>query len=68
MCEQVLGIDPADEGEKPKPRTSRRRAMCLPAAPQFFKREGHLKVQRKHVETITAGGNGGEARNCVPYR
>lgn len=42
--------------------------MCLPAAPQFFKREGHLKVQRKHVETITAGGNGGEARNCVPYR
>ncbi|MFI6187509.1 helicase associated domain-containing protein [Streptomyces sp. NPDC051136] len=55
---QVLGIEPATEKEKPKPRTSQAEkwAMHLAAATQFYEREGHLKVPRKHVETITFGG------------
>ncbi|MFD3875346.1 hypothetical protein [Streptomyces sp. NPDC058623] len=28
------------------------------ATAQFFVREGHLTVPRKHVKTITAGGDG----------
>ncbi|MFV5997736.1 Helicase associated domain protein [Streptomyces sp. NPDC056231] len=54
MCEQVLGITPASEDEKPKPRTSQAEkwAMHLAAARQFFEREGHLHVPRKHVERI----------------
>lgn len=54
MCEQVLGITPAGEDEKPKPRTSQAEtwAMHLAAARQFFEREGHLRVPRKHVERI----------------
>lgn len=72
MCEQVLGIEPAGEDEKPKPRTSQSEkwAMHLAAARQFFEREGHLRVPRKHVETITVGGDGGEDREQrdVPLR
>jgi superfamily II DNA or RNA helicase len=62
MCEQVLGIEPATEDEKPRPRTSQAQkwALHLAAARQFFKREGHLKVPRKHVETIVLGGGDGE--------
>lgn len=58
MCEQVLGIEPASEDEKPKPRTSQadKWAANLAAARQFYAREGHLKVPRKHIETITTGG------------
>ncbi|MFD7840773.1 helicase associated domain-containing protein [Streptomyces sp. NPDC059761] len=58
MCEQVLGIQPASEDEKPKPRTSQadKWAMHYAAATQFFEREGHLAVPRKHIETITTGG------------
>ncbi|MGY4991600.1 helicase associated domain-containing protein [Streptomyces nigrescens] len=54
MCEQVLGIEPATEDEKPKPRTSQadKWAANLAAARQFFEREGHLQVPRKHVETV----------------
>ncbi|MEJ8653853.1 Helicase associated domain protein [Streptomyces sp. MS1.AVA.3] len=54
MCEQVLGIEPATEDEKPKPRTSQadKWATNLAAARQFFEREGHLQVPRKHVERI----------------
>ncbi|MFI6768641.1 Helicase associated domain protein [Streptomyces sp. NPDC050355] len=60
MCEQVLGIEPAAEDEKPKPRTSQadKWAMNLAAATQFFEREGHLRVPRKHIETITMGDDG----------
>ncbi|MGW1887879.1 Helicase associated domain protein [Streptomyces sp. NPDC001970] len=59
MCEQVLWIEPAGEDEKPKPHTSQAEkwAMHLAAARQFFEREGHLRVPRKHVETITVGGS-----------
>ncbi|MGW3780577.1 helicase associated domain-containing protein, partial [Streptomyces sp. NPDC005091] len=31
-------------------------ALHLTAARQFYKREGHLQVPRKHVETITISG------------
>ncbi|MGV2916338.1 helicase associated domain-containing protein [Streptomyces alfalfae] len=70
MCEQVLGIEPAGEGEKPKPRTSQAQkwGMHLAAARQFYEREWHLKVPRKHVETITVsqgGGEGQEQRDVV---
>ncbi|MGX1508711.1 UNVERIFIED_CONTAM: superfamily II DNA or RNA helicase [Streptomyces graminofaciens] len=60
MCEHVLGITPATEDEKPKPRTSQAEkwALHLAAARQFFEREGHLKVPRKHTERIIIGGNG----------
>ncbi|MFJ4918216.1 Helicase associated domain protein [Streptomyces sp. NPDC088726] len=54
MCEQVLGIEPAPEEEKPpRPRTQADKWNAhLGAARQFFEREGHLKVPRKHVETV----------------
>lgn len=54
MCEQVLGIEPAPEEEKPqRPRTQADKWNAhLGAARQFFGREGHLKVPRKHVETV----------------
>ncbi|WP_443069159.1 helicase associated domain-containing protein [Streptomyces sp. NBC_01278] len=69
MCEQVLGIEPASEDEKPKPRTSQadKWAMHLTAAAQYFAREGHLTVPRKHIETITLGGDG-QAQQDVPLK
>ncbi|MFE7332665.1 helicase associated domain-containing protein [Streptomyces sp. NPDC057565] len=62
MCEQVLGIQPAGEDEKPKPRRTQadKWVLNLAAAAQFHEREGHLRVPRKHVETITVGEDGGE--------
>ncbi|MEU2264476.1 Helicase associated domain protein [Streptomyces sp. NPDC019645] len=54
MCEQVLGIEPATEDEKPPPRRTQadKWAMNYEAAKQFYEREGHLRVPRKHVERI----------------
>ncbi|MEV7980806.1 Helicase associated domain protein [Streptomyces sp. NPDC086519] len=54
MLEQVLGIEPATEDEKPKPRRTQghKWAANLAAARQFYEREGHLNVPRKHVETV----------------
>ncbi len=54
MCEQVLGITPATEDEKPKPRRTQadKWAMNYEAAKQFYEREGHLQVPREHVERI----------------
>ncbi|WP_407547407.1 Helicase associated domain protein [Streptomyces sp. Pv4-95] len=62
LCQHVLGIEPAAEDQKPKPRTSQAQkwALHLTAARQFFEREGHLKVPRKHVETITLSTAHGE--------
>ncbi|AWZ16126.1 DEAD/DEAH box helicase [Streptomyces sp. ICC1] len=59
MCQHVLGIAPAGEDEKPKPRTSQadKWELHYDAATQFFAREGHLTVPRKHIETITIGGD-----------
>ncbi|MFC7918273.1 Helicase associated domain protein [Streptomyces sp. NPDC057386] len=60
MCEQVLGIEPAGEDEKPQPRRTQadKWAMNYEAAKQFYEREGHLRVPRKHVERIVVGGDG----------
>ncbi|MFF8196631.1 Helicase associated domain protein [Streptomyces bobili] len=60
MSEQVLGVEPATNDEKPKPRTSQadKWALHLAAARQFYERERHLRVPRKHVETILVSGNG----------
>ncbi|MZE72655.1 DEAD/DEAH box helicase [Streptomyces sp. SID5789] len=58
MCEQVLGIEPASEDEKPPPRRTQadKWAMNYEAAKQFYEREGHLQVPRKHVERIVREG------------
>ncbi len=60
MCEHILGIQPAGPEERPKPRRTQadKWATNLAAAKQFYEREGHLRVPRKHVETIT--GEDGE--------
>ncbi|MFF9771937.1 Helicase associated domain protein [Streptomyces sp. NPDC014636] len=60
MCEHILGIQPAADDEKPKPRRTQadKWAMNLAAARQYYQREGHLQVPRKHVETIVLGGEG----------
>ncbi|MFE9976029.1 helicase associated domain-containing protein [Streptomyces hirsutus] len=66
MCEQVLGIEPAGEDEKPPARRTQadKWAMHYEAAKQFYEREGHLQVPRKHVERIVVGdGNGGSGEN-----
>ncbi|MFI9248391.1 Helicase associated domain protein [Streptomyces sp. NPDC053086] len=57
LCEQVLGIEPATEDEKPRPRRTQadKWAMNYEAATQYYRREGHLRVPRKHVETIVVG-------------
>ncbi|MFJ3513107.1 DEAD/DEAH box helicase [Streptomyces luteogriseus] len=54
MCEQVLGITPATEDEKPPPRRTQadKWAMNYEAAKQYYEREGHLRVPRKHIERI----------------
>ncbi|MFF6914137.1 Helicase associated domain protein [Streptomyces sp. NPDC012466] len=64
MCEHILGIEPAGEDEKPAPRTSQadKWALNYAAAKQYYQREGHLKVPRKHIETILIGSAGAEAR------
>ncbi|MEW1552140.1 DEAD/DEAH box helicase, partial [Streptomyces tsukubensis] len=54
MCEHVLGITPATEDEKPQPRRTQadKWAVNYEAARQYYEREGHLRVPRKHVERI----------------
>ncbi|MFE8950413.1 Helicase associated domain protein [Streptomyces sp. NPDC007856] len=56
LCEHILGIEPAGEDEKPKPRRTQadKWALNLAAAKQYYEREGHLRVPRKHIETIAA--------------
>ncbi|WP_432003463.1 Helicase associated domain protein [Streptomyces sioyaensis] len=70
MCEHVLGIEPAAEDEKLKPRTSQADKWIanLAAARQFYEREGHLRVPRKHVETVTVSGAHGEDQEERPLR
>ncbi|WP_077191180.1 DEAD/DEAH box helicase [Streptomyces lydicus] len=57
LCEQALGIEPASEEEKPKPRRTQadKWAMNYEAAKQFYEREGHLQVPRKHIERVVVG-------------
>jgi hypothetical protein len=60
MCENVLGIEPAAEDEKPKPRRTQadKWALNYAAARQYYEREGHLQVPRGHVERIVTGNDG----------
>jgi Helicase associated domain len=62
MCEHILGIEPATENEKPRPRRTQadKWAMNYTAAKQFYEREGHLRVPRKHIETIVLSGRDGD--------
>ncbi|MFF9810783.1 helicase associated domain-containing protein [Streptomyces coeruleorubidus] len=64
VCEQVLGIEPATEDEKPQPRHTQadKWAMKYETAKQFHEREGHLRVPRKHVETIVVDSDGDECQ------
>lgn len=57
MCEHILGLQPAAEDEKPRPRRTQADtwAVNLAAARQYYQREGHLQVPRKHVEAIKLG-------------
>ncbi|MEU0581603.1 Helicase associated domain protein [Streptomyces griseoincarnatus] len=63
LCQHILGIQPASEDEKPKPRRTQAEkwAMNLAAARQYYQREGHLQVPRKHVETIVLDGEGDDS-------
>ncbi|KOV61518.1 helicase [Streptomyces sp. MMG1121] len=62
MCEHILAIEPADEDDKPPARRahSDRWTTNYAAARQFYEREGHLHVPRKHVERIVIGHGQGE--------
>ncbi|WP_371099280.1 helicase associated domain-containing protein, partial [Streptomyces sanglieri] len=55
LLENVLGVEPAGEAERPVKRTQDDMwALSLAAARQFHAREGHLRVPRKHVEELEA--------------
>ncbi|MGW0771960.1 helicase associated domain-containing protein [Streptomyces sp. NPDC002676] len=57
MCDHALDIGPAAEDEKPKPRRSQadKWATTYEAAKQYYEREGHLRVPRRHIEQIVVG-------------
>ncbi|MFF4845269.1 helicase associated domain-containing protein [Streptomyces collinus] len=59
MLEHILGIQPPGDDEKPTPRRSpsHKWALNYEAARQFFEREGHLRVPRKHIERIVVDGD-----------
>ncbi|MET9662354.1 Helicase associated domain protein [Streptomyces sp. NPDC006510] len=53
LLENVLGIEPAQEAERPVKRTQDDMwALNLRAAQQYHAREGHLRVPRKHAEHL----------------
>ncbi|MET9418764.1 Helicase associated domain protein [Streptomyces klenkii] len=57
MLENVLGLTPAEEHERPVKRTQQDKwALNLRAARQFHAREGHLNVPRKHIEHLEPEG------------
>ncbi|MFJ3720834.1 Helicase associated domain protein [Streptomyces sp. NPDC090057] len=65
LCEHILGIEPAAENEKPRPRRTQadKWAMNYAAAKQYYQREGHLRVPRKWVERIIVGGDSHDGEN-----
>lgn len=59
MLQNMLGLSPAREDERPVKRTQADKwALNMEAARQFHAREGHLNVPRKHLEQM----DGDEAR------
>ena len=64
---ETVGIEPtaADEAAVPGRRSQDERwAVHLAAARQYHAREGHLRVPRKHTETVRAGGDGKDSDGC----
>ncbi|GHD20263.1 helicase [Streptomyces finlayi] len=61
LLENALGLEPAQESERPVKRTPDHLwAINLRAAKAFHAREGHLQVPRKHVESVEShDGSGG---------
>ncbi|WP_376002681.1 helicase associated domain-containing protein [Streptomyces sp. NPDC056390] len=70
MCEQILGITPATEEEKPPLRRTQadKWALNLAAARQFYEREGHLRVPRQHVERIVVSDGNDEDQQEREFR
>ncbi|MHC5705716.1 helicase associated domain-containing protein [Streptomyces tirandamycinicus] len=71
MLRTVLGIEPADDAvEQPAARTTHtdRWNLNLAAATQYYEREGHLQVPRKHVETVTLPAGDDGSREERPVR
>ncbi|MFF1301032.1 MULTISPECIES: Helicase associated domain protein [unclassified Streptomyces] len=69
LLENVLGLEPAGEDERPVRRTQDHKWMLnLAAARQFHAREGHLNVPRKHVEElpVTLAGPAATGRETTP--
>ncbi|MFG2986004.1 Helicase associated domain protein [Streptomyces sp. NPDC048258] len=62
MLANFLGLEPASAHEKAKAvgRTSQadKWTINLAAATQFYQREGHLTVPRKHIEPLAIGPDG----------
>ncbi|MEU8581923.1 helicase associated domain-containing protein [Streptomyces abikoensis] len=53
LLENVLGLTPAEEHERPVKRTQEDKwALNFRAARQYRAREGHLNVPRPHVEMV----------------
>ncbi|MFB7075227.1 helicase associated domain-containing protein, partial [Streptomyces sp. NPDC056290] len=65
MCVRILGIEAAGVDEKPPSRRTQagKWAMNYAAAKQFYEREGHLRVPRKHIERIITGGEQDRGRD-----
>lgn len=61
LLAHVLGVEPAREDEKPRPKRTQadKWAVNLAAGQQYYEREGHLRVPRKHVEVVV-GDDGQE--------
>lgn len=53
MLQNMLGLTPAGDDERPMKRTQADKwAPNMEAAAQFHTREGHLNVPRKHLEQL----------------
>ncbi|MFJ2746312.1 helicase associated domain-containing protein [Streptomyces sp. NPDC087440] len=62
--ENALGLEPADEDERPVKLTQDDKwRLNLAAAKAFHAREGHLQVPRKHVESVEPHGGSGGAQS-----
>lgn len=66
MLENMLGLSPAGEDERPVKRAEADKwALNMEAARQFHAREGHLNVPRKHLEHIDGDFDLGRGNVCL---
>ncbi len=66
LLENVLGVEPAGDEQRPVRRTQDTMwAVNLAAARQFHTREGHLRVPRKHIEHLKTGSGPSGRQNGV---